>query len=264
MIRGIDHLVIAVADPDAAAEELEAAVGIAATGGGRHPGAGTRNRLCFLADGSYLELIGVEDPDLARNHPIGAAALSVLESEHGGLATYALREDEIETAAATLGAIGSVGPVQHGTRTREDGDTVEWWTAIPTGGLGPERAPFLIEHAYTGSEWSADALAARAAFRHPLGSPVALVRLDIATEDPPATAAEIHEHLGVDFWSVADLAVADVGPHVIRLVPQRGMATRAVITLGADVESPLTADVLGVRFDVERAAVPARTTSDTG
>ena len=36
MRLGIDHLVIAVPDPDAAAALLEAAIGLAVTGGGRH------------------------------------------------------------------------------------------------------------------------------------------------------------------------------------------------------------------------------------
>ena len=60
MLLGIDHLVIAVPDPDAAAADLEAALGLAATGGGRHERAGTFNRLIFLGD-AYLELIGVWD-----------------------------------------------------------------------------------------------------------------------------------------------------------------------------------------------------------
>jgi hypothetical protein len=38
MLLGIDHLVIAVRDPDAAASTLEQDLGIAFTGGGRHEG----------------------------------------------------------------------------------------------------------------------------------------------------------------------------------------------------------------------------------
>src|SRR5688500_3141679 len=60
MIRGIDHLVIACAEPDQAAGELESALGLTAAGGGRHAGLGTFNRIAWLADGSYLELIGVD------------------------------------------------------------------------------------------------------------------------------------------------------------------------------------------------------------
>src|SRR3990170_4145931 len=141
MIRGIDHLVIACADPDAAASELESSLGLVCTGGGRHPGRGTWNRIAWLADGSYLELIGVDD---------------------------------------------------------------------------------------------------RARFEHPIGSPVIRARLDVATDDPPGTAAVLHEQLGLDFWAVADLAVADLGTHVVRLVPRGEMAVPAVVTLAAEVDAPRT------------------------
>jgi hypothetical protein len=253
MIRGIDHLVIAVADLDAAAAELESSLGLACTGGGRHPGAGTANRIAWLADGSYLELIGVEDEQRAAESPIGAAALAVLDARGGGLATYALLDDGIETSVETLRAAGSSlqGPV-HGTRERDDGETVEWWTAIPDRPLAPTAPPFLIQHAYVGREWGREALAARAAFIHPIGSPVVLARLDLATADPPSSAAAFHEELGIDLWTVADLAVADVGRHVVRFVPIREMTVPAVVTIGADVAAPRTVDLLGLRVDVER------------
>ncbi|MCC6619260.1 MAG: VOC family protein [Chloroflexi bacterium] len=260
MIRGIDHLVIACADPDAAAEELGAQLGLAVTGGGRHAGRGTWNRIAWLADGSYLELIGVDDAGLARANPVGAAAVRIIEEHGGGLATYALLDDDVETAAAALGALGSFGPVEHGSRARPDGELVEWWTSFPLEPLAASSAPFLIQHAYAGAEWGPDAMAARAALRHPLGSPVSLVRLDIASDDPPGSAGTIHDQLGLDFWAVSDLAVADLGRHVLRLVPTREMPTPAVVTLAADLEAPVTVTALGLRFDVERAAV----TSGTG
>ena len=157
-----------------------------------------------------------------------------------------------------MGALpeGTFGPVTHGSRTRADGELVEWWAAFPQSRLAPDGIPFLIQHAYVGSEWGPAALAERASFRHPLGSSVHLARLDLATGDPPSTAAVLHEQLGIDFWAVADLAVADVGPHVVRLVPRGEMAVPAVVTLAAEVESPRTAELLGLRFDVERAALP--------
>ena len=61
MPSGIDHVVIAVADPDAAAAELTERVGLAFTAGGRHEGLGTFNKIAFLGDG-YLELMGVPNP----------------------------------------------------------------------------------------------------------------------------------------------------------------------------------------------------------
>ena len=185
MIRGIDHLVIATDDPDAAALELEEAVGLRSTGGGRHPDAGTRNRIAWLADGSYLELIGVDDPALAEGSPVGRAALRTLEEHGPGLATFALRVDDLATTATALRAAGSsIGPPRHGSRRRDDGELVEWRVAYPSGELAP-AAPFLIEHAHAGAEWGPQALAERAGFVHPIGSPVRLARVDLAVADPP-------------------------------------------------------------------------------
>ncbi len=263
MIHGIDHLVIACADPDAGAAELESSLGLASTGGGRHGGLGTFNRIAWLADGSYLELIGVDDREAALRHPVGAAVVATLDGLGGGLATYALRDDGIEPTTAGLRAAGSsIGPVVHGSRRRDDGETVEWWAAFPEGPLAPDAPPFLIQHALVGVEWGPGALAARAAFRHPIGSPVILARVDVAIADPPGAAAAFHEQLGIDVWAVADLAVAHVGPHVIRFVPRREMAVPAVVTIGAEVEAPRTVELLGVRFDVERVALPVPTAAD--
>jgi hypothetical protein len=230
-----------------------------ASGGGRHPGLGTFNRIAWLADGSYLELIGVDDREAATSSPVGAAAVRALEDHGGGLATWALSDDDVELAIGAL-AEGAFGPVTHGSRASSDGEVVEWWSAMPALPLAPDAVPFLIQHAYVGAEWGHAAMSDRATFRHPIGSPVTLVRLDIATDDPPSTAATLHEQLGVDFWAVADLAVADIGPHVVRLVPRREMSVPAVVTLAADVESPRTVELLGMRFDVERAELPLRVT----
>jgi hypothetical protein len=252
MLRGIDHLVIAVGDLDAASAELEQTLGLAFTAGGRHPGAGTQNRIAFLGE-PYLELIAVDDPDAARERPIGAAALRALEAG-GGLATYALLDDALEVTVAELRANDSaIGAATPGSRERPDGERVEWATATLER-LGPDRPPFLIRHTATGPEWSHAALAERRAFRHPIGSPVALHRLDIATPDPPGLAAEYFAQLGLELWAVADLAVMTIGPHTIRLVPTHEMPVAAEIVLGADVPAPRTVDALNVRFSIEPAA----------
>ena len=255
MIRGIDHLVVVCADPDAAATELEASLGLRATGGGRHAGMGTFNRIAWLADGTYIELIGIDDAEAAARVPVGAAAVAVSATSGEGLAAYALLDDELELTVAALPE-GAFGPVQHGKRTRSDGEVVEWWMAMPQLPLAPDGVPFLIQHAYVGAEWGHEAMAERARFRHPLGSPVSLARLDIAAEDPPTAAARFHEHLGIDVWAVADLAVAEIGPHIVRFVPLREMAVPAVVTLAAEIDAPRTVELFGLRFDIERAELP--------
>ena len=255
MIRGIDHLVIAVPDPDAAASELERTLGIACTSGGRHSGAGTFNRIAWLSDGAYLELIGVDDRDAAAANPVGAAALAILDGPGAGLAAYALADDQLEHTVAELQANGSrVGAPVAGSRRRPDDELVAWVVAFPAR-LGPGGLPFLIRHVAEGAEWSPEAQAARAAAPHPIGSPVSLVRLDLAAADPAARAGDHVEQLGLAFWSVADLAVAEIGAHVARLMLPRDMPMPSAVTLAATGPgAPRAAELFGMQINVERLA----------
>ena len=252
MASGIDHIVIAVADPDAAAAELTERVGLAFTAGGRHAGRGTFNRIAFLGD-AYLELMGVNDPAAAAGWAIGAAAVRALE-HGGGLATYGLVDDAIRNSVKRLQANGSsIGPVVHDSRERPDGEMVEWWTAS-VGELGPERPPFLIKHLYAGAEWGPDALAARRAFVHQLGSPAVIEQLQVATPDPQGVAAACYRDLDLQFWAVGDVAVCSVGRHAIRLV---GGEAGATIVIGAEVDASRGVNVCGIRFEIVPATLPA-------
>ena len=149
MLLGIDHLVIAVADPDAAAAELEATLGLAPGGGGRHDRLGTFNRLVWLGD-SYLELIGVFDRASAAGSWIGAPTLRALEAG-GGLATWAIASDDLAADVAGLRGRGSTlaEPVD-GERVRPDGRVVRWRLSAAEP-LDRDRPPFLIEHDPSGS-----------------------------------------------------------------------------------------------------------------
>ena len=152
MLTGIDHLVIAVPDVDAAAAALDAAAGLRASGGGRHPGQGTVNRLVWFGD-SYLELIGVYDPELARASWIGEPTLRALNAG-GGLATWAVATDAIEADVGRLRDAGSdLGELTAGERIRPDGRIVRWRLASPPM-LAFDGPPFLIEHDASAAEWT--------------------------------------------------------------------------------------------------------------
>lgn len=160
MLTGIDHLVVAVDDPDTAADQLGDRLGLEPGGGGRHDRLGTFNRLVWLGD-TYIELIGVFDRDLAAASWVGAPTLRALDTG-GGLATWAMASDDLDADVARLRAAGSAlaEPVS-GERRRADGDIVRWrLSAQPT--LGPDLPPFLIEHDMTAAEWTPDDRAVRA------------------------------------------------------------------------------------------------------
>jgi hypothetical protein len=220
MFRGIDHLVIAVADPDAAAAELEATVGLRASGGGRHETMGTYNRLAWLGD-AYVELIGVFDAALAETSWVGRPTLRALE-QGGGLATYALASDDLAGDVERLRAAGSrlAGPFP-GERIRADGRVVRWLLAAPPV-LGPAEPAFLIEHDGTAAEWSEAERAARAAEIHPLGGPVRLELLEIPVPAVhPAIMGQLRT-LGLQFRpSLAGRGSRDasIGSQTLRLRP---------------------------------------------
>jgi hypothetical protein len=228
VLLGIDHFVIAVPDPDAAAADFEAALGLAATGGGRHEQAGTFNRLIFLGD-TYIELMGVRDRALASSNPIGAAALAALDAGTPGLVTWAIATDGARREVAALRAAGSaIGDALRGERLRRDGGVVRWHVAAAAP-LGADRPPFLIEHELVGPEWGDEARRARAAFVHPFGGRAQVVGLELAVAHPVELAADFARSVGVAFGPAAGAEPGDqearVGDHSIRLVssgPRRG------------------------------------------
>ena len=248
MASGIDHVVIAVPDPDAAADLLTDALGVAFTSGGRHESLGTFNRIAFLGD-AYLELIGVWDEEMAVTWPVGAAAVAALRLG-GGFATYALLEEDLPARVAALQAAGSrIGLVVRGSRLRPDGDLVEWWAATPAQ-LGPDLPPFLIQHAYRGTEWGPEAMAARRVFVHPIGSAMRLAALEIRLDDPSQLAASCKLCVGIGFDQVDGAFEAAVGPHSVRL--RAGAKDRHAATLALRADGGITAEftLSGVRLVV--------------
>jgi hypothetical protein len=231
VILGVDHLVLAVDDPDAAAAELEANLGLAASGGGRHDALGTFNRLVWLGD-AYLELIGVFDRGLAEASWLGPAVLAALE-RGGGLATWAVAVDDL---AAHLRwapeSAGLSGPLD-GERRRPDGRLARWRLAHP-----PElssSSPFLIEHDTKAAEWTPEERTARAAEAHPIGGRVRLVSLEVETAAPAPAAGRLRSMLGTSVEPAGRAGVGvHVGRHVVRLLASRPRGP-AGLELVADV-----------------------------
>ncbi len=260
MLLGIDHLVIACADPDAAAADLERAVGLRAGGGGRHEALGTFNRLVWLGD-TYLELLGVLDRALAELAWVGGPAVRALDAG-GGLATWAVATDDLDGEVERLNAGGAgLSEVIPGARRRPDGSVVRWRLAEPRD-LGPERPPFLIEHDPHSAEWSPADRAARAEEAHPIGGPVRLAPLELPTTDMPGTIAGLMRTVRIGPFrpSLAGRGARDaaVGGQTLRLQPRPVTASQgwpiAVIHLVVDgAIEPRTVDIGGCRYNVRPA-----------
>jgi hypothetical protein len=262
MLLGLDHLVVAVADPDAAADALEQTLGLACTGGGRHPAWGTFNRLAWLGD-TYIELIGVFDRSLAPSGAVSRTVLEALDAGHTGLVAYAVASDDLDADVARLRDGGSpLSDVEVRSRTRPDGEVVSWRATFPPE-LGPSEPPFIIEHELIGAEWGDEARAKRADLAHPLGGPARIVVLELPVPDIEAAAEAYAGTVGIRFQDADPRgATATVGSQVVRLrhrAPPWNPAVVEIEPLGfAPASAAHEVDAVGVRW---RLRAPRPTTS---
>ncbi|HXU85465.1 MAG TPA: VOC family protein [Verrucomicrobiae bacterium] len=233
MLIGIDHVVLAVDDPDAAAATLERRLGLAATGGGRHAAYGTVNRLVWLGD-AFLELIGVVDAGVARGSWLGRSVLDSLEGG-GGLVTWAIAVDDLDDALRWAPPKGGLLGPADGERRRPDGRIVRWRSARPAE-VSP-TAPFLIEHDLHAAEWSAPEREARQAERHPLGGRARLASLEVETPSPAVAAGRLRSLLAAAVEPAGRSAVrVRLGPHEARFaVPGLRPRSGPSVDLVADV-----------------------------
>ena len=98
----IDHVLLATDDLEAGDRLLASAHGLITTGGGRHDGIGTYNRIVPLGNG-YLELIAVRDPEEAAASPLGAILAAAITERAGRFLGWCVAVPDIESVAARLG-----------------------------------------------------------------------------------------------------------------------------------------------------------------
>ena len=136
MLRGIDHLVVAVPDLEAARASYEG-LGFTVIPGGRHP-IGTHNALVAFRDGAYLELIAFYAPNAEHRW------WSPLQ-RGGGLVDFCMQTDDLRADTAAFRAAGvAIADPTPLTRARPDGYQLKWVLSIPREGHRGV-APFLIE-----------------------------------------------------------------------------------------------------------------------
>lgn len=137
MLKGIDHIVIAVQDMDAA-RQVYTDIGFTVVEGGKHP-TGSFNNLIAFEDGSYIELLAFyeESPDHAW--------WDALHKRGGGLIDFCMQTDDIQADHARLRELGAnIGDLTPLSRQRPDGYELAW---INNKSLGDHQGliPFLIE-----------------------------------------------------------------------------------------------------------------------
>jgi catechol 2,3-dioxygenase-like lactoylglutathione lyase family enzyme len=136
MLKGIDHIVIAVTDLEKAARDYSR-LGFTVIPGGRHP-VGTHNALISFADGSYIEIISFyrESPDHRWWQPL---------QKGEGLVDFCMQTDDLtgDTQRLRDAGIDIKDPVPW-ARTRPDGYELKWLLSLVRGGHRG-IAPFLIQ-----------------------------------------------------------------------------------------------------------------------
>jgi catechol 2,3-dioxygenase-like lactoylglutathione lyase family enzyme len=237
VLIGFDHVILAVADPDTAAAEIESVLGLRAAAGGRHEAHGTFNRLVFLGD-TFLEPIGVYDAALAAGSWFGAPIQRQLAAGAAAYAGVALATDDLDADIARLRALGSpISEPISGERRRPDTDIVRWRVARLAEPDPDLCLAFLIEHDMNAAEWRPADRGARGEEIHPLGTPARLVRVELPVTEVRAATLRLLRQLGLQFRpSLAGRGARDaaIGAHTLRVTQA---AARPRITLRAGKES---------------------------
>ncbi|TAK03001.1 VOC family protein, partial [bacterium] len=136
MLLGLDHIVIAVRDLEAAMRSYEQ-LGFTVVPGGKHP-VGTHNVLISFADGSYIEVIAFyrANPDHRWWRPL---------QKGEGLVDFCMQTDDLvgDTAKLRDAGVDIDDPVPW-SRTRPDGYQLKWLLSLAREGHRGV-APFLIQ-----------------------------------------------------------------------------------------------------------------------
>ena len=139
----IDHLVYATPDLDLGIATIERLLGVRATAGGRHPGAGTRNALVALGPGTYLEIVGL---DRTQPQPEQPRWFRIDEIDAPRLVTWAAKVDSIDQISRKARRLGvGLGGIVAGSRRRDDGVLLAWRYTNPRTVVGDGIIPFLID-----------------------------------------------------------------------------------------------------------------------
>jgi len=139
----IDHVTVAGARLGEMREAFNAAAGIPTEYGGPHSNHATEMALASFPDGSYIELMGIQQG--ADPAAVAAHTWSRFLRENGGPCAFALRVTDVNAEIQRLSHAGiRVSEPEKSGRTRPDGVALRWETA--DAGPGPRGSffPFLI------------------------------------------------------------------------------------------------------------------------
>ncbi len=139
----VDHLVFATPDLQQGIDAVEELLGIRASGGGSHPGWGTRNALLSLGESTYLEIIG-PDPGQTLDSPPSLFGIDRVVAPQ--LVTWAVKCAGLASRGVfTFDDGGELGEVFPASRLTPEGETLSWHLSDPRVELEEGLLPFLID-----------------------------------------------------------------------------------------------------------------------
>ncbi len=113
----LDHLTITASTLESGVEFAQRALGVAPTGGGRHPRMGTHNALWRLGATRFLEVIAVDAAAPPPARPRWFALDDAVATATPRLATWVARTDDLRACpAALLEDVGLIEPMSRGER----------------------------------------------------------------------------------------------------------------------------------------------------
>jgi len=139
----IDHVTVAGGRLEEMRKAFSAATDISTEYGGAHSNHATEMALASFPDGSYIELMGIQQQ--ADPTALAAHTWSRFLRDNGGPCAFALRVTDVSAEIRRLSNAGiRVGDAEKSGRKRPDGVSLSWETADL--GVGPRGSffPFLI------------------------------------------------------------------------------------------------------------------------
>ena len=221
MSLALDHIVIAVADLEAAFADYTA-LGFTVIRGGEHANGITHNVLVVFQDGAYLELIAWKRPEPGNRW-------SDIFHTHGeGFVDHALLPDNTAAVVSRAQARGlDIADPVPGGRNRPDGERLEWQTA-----RSPKAdVPFLC-----GDITPRRLRVQEGDVRRHANGVTGVARLMIAVNDVDVSTKRYAALLGSDVPSAEDGIVGDAPARTASFRLANGTSVTLASPLGAEGE----------------------------
>jgi catechol 2,3-dioxygenase-like lactoylglutathione lyase family enzyme len=144
----LDHIVIATPDMKESISQYGNQFAVKAIKGGEHEDWGTYNYLSFFSNDGYLEFLGINDIEKAKQsaNPLIRHLVYVTEESRFGAFQFGLRTKYLDSYIAHFeeSNIPYQGPFP-GERRKTDGTVLKWRMLFPDYNHEHEVLPFLIE-----------------------------------------------------------------------------------------------------------------------